>query len=282
MKKKNLMLLFISALLMGFTFASCGGSDDGEPKKPDTETPGGDDDGDDDDDDQGSIVDPSGSLDGSDYFIIQLDETSAKKIKSKVIAEFYANGAEGETEEEAKTTRHLYIWDLTYEAGTPQGPNAYGLVQGWPSFVVTSLGWSGAGFSVPAFYKDDLLKMKKIATEPENYYLHIAMKSKQPNRSHLISLIFGNNNTGAVALGDISYVDAGKTYQPYGQFTANGEWHEFNIPITEFMKPAAGGLDYSNESDIAINGTNVFTFLSGAVTGTTFDFDAVFIYKKKK
>ena len=44
MKKKNLMLLFISALLMGFTFASCGGSDDdGEPKKPDTETPGGDD-----------------------------------------------------------------------------------------------------------------------------------------------------------------------------------------------------------------------------------------------
>lgn len=140
MKKKNLTLLFISALLMGFTFASCGGSDDGEPKKPDTETPGGDEDGDD-DDDQSSIVDPSGSLEGSDYFIIQLDETCAKKIKSKVIAEFYANGAEGETEEEAKTTRHLYIWDaggvLTYEPGTPQGPNAYSLVQGWPSFVVT-------------------------------------------------------------------------------------------------------------------------------------------------
>jgi hypothetical protein len=47
------------------------------------------------------------------------------------------------------------------------------------------------------------------------------------------------------------------------------------------MKPAAGGLDYLNKSDIETKGTNVLSFLSGGVAGTTFDFDAVFIYKKK-
>lgn len=282
MKKKNLMLLFISALLMGFTFASCGGSDDdGEPKKPDTETPGGDDGNGGDDEDLSGIVDPSGSLEGSNYYVIQLDETCAKKIKGKVIAEFYANGVDGETEEEAAKTRHLYVWDNTYEAGTPQGPNCYGLVQGWTSLVVTNVGWSGAGYSVPAYCKDDLLKMMEIGKEPEKYFLHISVKTKQAGKSHLLLLNFGTGNTGKVAIGSVPFEDAGVTFQPYASITADGEWNELNIPITEFMKPAAGSLDYLNKSDIETAGTNVLSFLSGGVAGTTFDFDAVFIYKKK-
>ena len=39
MKKKNLMLLFISALLMGFTFTSCGSDDDPVVEKPDPVEP---------------------------------------------------------------------------------------------------------------------------------------------------------------------------------------------------------------------------------------------------
>ena len=279
MKKKNLMLLFASALLMGFTFVGCGGSDDGEgPKKPDTETP---DDTNDDEDNTSDIVDPNGSLEGSDYFVIQLDETAAKKIKGKVIAEFYPNGVDGETEEEAKQTKHLYVWDNTYIAGTPSGPNCYGLVQGWTSLVVTNAGWSGAGYQVPAFCKDDLLKMKKIGTEPEKYFLHIAVKTKQAGRPHLLLLNYGDNNTGKVAIGG-DFTDGDKTFTSFANITTDGEWNEINIPISEFMKPAAGGLDYSNESNIQTAGTNVLSFLSGGTAGTTFDFDAVFIYKKKQ
>lgn len=280
MKKKNLMLLFISTLLMGFTFAGCGGSDDdGEPKKPGTETPGGDDG--DDDEDLSGIVDPSGSLEGSNYYVIQLDETCAKKIKNKVIAEFYPDGVDGETEEDAAKAIHLYVWDNTYEAGTPSGPNCYGLVHGWTSLVVTSVGWSGAGYSVPAYRKDDLLKMQKIAEEPEKYFLHISVKTKQAGKSHLLQLNYGTGNIGKVAIGSVPFEDAGTTFEPYADITADGEWNELNIPITEFMKPAAGGLDYLNKSDIESKGTNVLSFLSGSVAGTTFDFDAVFIYKKK-
>lgn len=285
MKKKNLMLLFISALLMGFTFASCGGDDDGAPQKPDTEEPGGGDEPTPDDPNIGDISDPNGSLDGSDYFVIQLDETCANKIKNKVVAEFYANGVDGETEEEAKKTRHLYVWENTYEAGSPSGPNCYGLIHGWTSLVVANnKTWSGAGYNVPAYYANDLLKMKQIGEEPEKYYFHIAYKTKQTGKSHLLTLSYGDNNKGSVAIGSVPFVDgegaATVTYQPYGNITTDGEWNELNIPITEFMKPEAGGLDYLNTSEAAA-GTNVFSFLSGGVAGTTFDFDAVFIYKKK-
>lgn len=286
MKKKNLMLLFISALLMGFTFASCGGDDDGAPEKPKTEEPGGGggnegEDPDPENPDTGDINDPSGSLSGSDYFVIQLDETCASKIKNKVVAEFYPDGVDGETPEEAAEKIHLYVWDNTYEAGTPSGPNCYGLVHGWTSLVVTSVGWSGAGYSVPAYRKDDLLKMQRIANEPEKYFLHISVKTKQTGKSHLLLLNYGTGNTGKVAIGSVPFMDGGATFEPYADITTDGEWNELNIPITEFMKPEAGGLDYLNKSDIETAGTNVLSFLSGGVAGTTFDFDAVFIYKKK-
>lgn len=279
MKKKNWMLLLISALLTGFTLTACGGSDDGEPQKPNEEQK--EEEKEEEKEQQTGISDPNGSLEGSDYFIIQMDEISAKKIKSKTHAEFFPNAADGESPEEASKTRHLYVWENTYQAGTPQGPNSYGLVQGWISLVVNSVGWSGAGYSVPAFYKDDLLKLMQIAKEPEKYFLHISLKTKQTGKSHLLMLNFGSNNTGKVAVGSVAFEDAGVTYQPYANINPNGEWNELNIPITEFMRPAAGGLDYANKSDVETAGTNVFSFLSGGVAGTTLDFDAVFIYKKK-
>lgn len=288
MKKKNLMLLFISALLMGFTFASCGGDDDGAPEKPKTEEPGGGggnegEDPDPENPDTGDINDPSGSLSGSDYFVIQLDETCASKIKNKVVAEFYPNGVDGESEEEAKKARHLYLWENTYEPGVPSGPNCYGLIQGWVSVVVANgATWSGGGYTAPpAYYGDDLRKMSQIGQEPEKYFLHIAYKTKQTGKSHLLTLDYGgDSNKGSVAIGSVPFNDNGKIYEPYGTITTDGEWNELNIPITEFGKPAAGGLDYSNTANID-KIANVFSFLSGGVAGTTFDFDAVFIYKKK-
>ena len=121
MKKKNLMLLFISALLMGFTFASCGSDDDPVVEKPDPVEPVEPDD-----------PERQASLEGSNYYVIALDQATFEKIESKVVADFRPNGAADGTPADGKN-KNLYIWN-GYEPGAESvGPNYY-LEQGWTSF----------------------------------------------------------------------------------------------------------------------------------------------------
>ena len=97
MKKKNLMLLFISALLMGFTFASCGSDDDPVVEKPDPVEPVEPDD-----------PERQASLEGSNYYVIALDQATFEKIESKVVADFRPNGAADGTPADGKN-KNLYI-----------------------------------------------------------------------------------------------------------------------------------------------------------------------------
>lgn len=214
------------------------------------------------------------SLRGSEYYIFQMDETTIAKIKSKVKADLRANdGGDG------SNTHSFYIWEGTYNAGTTSGRNFYGEAEGWYSFQVLSVGWSGGGLCIhdaagQAGGVADVNPLSAIMANPENYVFHIAMKSTD-NASHAIILNGSASSKGAVTIGATKFDDGGKYYDIAGDFTRDGSWGEIEIPMTTFTNQ---GLQYASNN--VGDGINVLAFLSGGQAGTMLQFDACFIYKK--
>lgn len=208
-----------------------------------------------------AVVDFSQSLKGTEYYPIIMDGVTSVALGSKIKADLRPDDA----------TKFLYIWNETYTAGTSTGPNFYGEVEGWVSLVVGTVGWSGAGFNIKsADNAAALASMKAITDNPDNYYLHIGIKSKD-NTTHAI--ILGGQTEIKFAVGASAFIDGDKTYPALADFTRDGEWQEIEIPMKTLTTM---GLTYSNFA----TDPNVFAFLSGGTTGKTLDLDAVFIYKK--
>ena len=200
------------------------------------------------------------SLEGTDYFVFQMGGQAAEQIADRIVADFRPNDND----------KNLWVWENTYNAGETSGKNFYGEAEGWVSLQVTSVGWSGCAYAC-----DDLAELNKLSAimdAPGDYYLHLAMKSTD-NASHLLFLD-GTSGSGKVCIGSAAFVDNGTTYQPYTNFTRNGDWGEIEIPMSYLINQ---GLVYGNNNP---KGLNVFGFLSGGQTGTMLQFDAAFIYKK--
>ncbi|WP_044203286.1 Ig-like domain-containing protein [Flammeovirga sp. OC4] len=196
------------------------------------------------------------SLKGSEYFVVQMDQTSFEAIEDRVSADLRPD--EG--------SKFLYIWDNTFNNGTPQGNNFYGLEEGWISLVVGTVGWSGAGFFASTSYGD--IDMTAIHQNPDNYVFHAAFKSSQDNTSYTLMFADGTSEIKVVV---------GPTAQegitPYTDFTRDGEWQSVEIPMSHLID---NGLNLSSP----ISNVNVLAVLAGGTTGTTFDMDAAFFYKK--
>lgn len=204
-------------------------------------------------------TDFSKSLKGTEYYPIIMDGVTAAALGSKIKGDFRPDEA----------TKFLYVWDNTYTAGTSTGPNFYGEVEGWVSLVVGNVGWSGAGFNCQDAALND--KLADITANPDKYYLHIGIKSKD-NAVHLFGLD-GQSNV-KFAIGATGFTDNGVVTPALADFTRDGEWHEIEIPMATLK---ANGLLYAT----GMGTKNIFWFLSGGVAGKTLDLDAVFIYKKQ-
>ncbi len=204
------------------------------------------------------VIDFKKSLNGTEYYPLILDGVTAVKLGTKIKADLRPD----------ELTKFLYIWDNTFAAGTATGPNFYGEVEGWTSLTVGTVGWSGAGFNV----NDNALtdKLVAITNNPDNYYLHIGMKSKG-NAIY----VFGMDGQSNVkfAIGASAFNDNGTMIQPLADFDRDGEWQQIEIPMSTLK---ANGLLYST----GMGAKNILWFLAGGVAGTTMDMDAVFIYKK--
>ena len=202
------------------------------------------------------------SLTGTEYYPIILDGVTSKALGAKIKADFRPDEA----------NKFLYVWDNTYIAGTATGPNFYGEVESWVSLSVGTVGWSGAGFNIKTVGNTAALaSLKAITDNPDKYYLHIGIKSKD-NAVHAI--ILGGQTDVKFAIGASGFVDNGNTYPALANFTRDGEWHQIEIPMTTLKSM---GLSYSNFG----TDPNIFAVLSGGVAGKTLDLDAVFIYKKQ-
>jgi len=204
------------------------------------------------------IVDFASSLKGTEYYLISMDGATATKLGNKVIADFRPD----------EDKKFLYVWN-GFSPLTVSGPNCFGEVDTWVGLSVTpNTTWSGAGF----FCKDGTIlnKLVPITTNPDKYYLHIAIKSK--STATFVFGLEGQSNT-RFAIGSQPFIDVDKTYVPIADFPRDGEWQKIEIPMSTLK---ANGLLYST----GLTDKNVFLFLAGSAAGTEINIDGVFIYKK--
>lgn len=197
------------------------------------------------------------SLSGSEYVVLTLDEFTAASLGSKIKANYGPDDV----------TRHLYVWNETYVGGTCSGLNCYGQAAEWTSLVVTSVGWSGAGW----FNDEDTPAFVASTSDLADWKFHIAYKG--PVGSAHIIILTWNDSTYKFAIGSGQLEDAGVSYTAIapvsGAFEAN-VWNEYEVSLAD------AGIDYS----VVTKPVNIVSVLSGGVSGTTLDVDAIFFYKK--
>lgn len=192
---------------------------------------------------------------GTDYHLLVLDDASLLNITAgNIKKDFRVDDA----------NHFLYIWDGTYASDNAIGPNWNG-EEGYIALTVGNAGWSGCGFSGPA--------AKDMTAVTKDYTFHIAMKSSDA-ASHIIGMDGPGGLSARINVGATTFVDGNKTYQPYTNFTRNGNWQLVEIPMSAFFDL---GLRYPEAVPAY---SNAVYFLSGGTPGTKIAFDALFIYKK--
>ena len=201
------------------------------------------------------------ALKGSQFWPIAIDGATADANASKLVADFRPDDI----------GKFLYVWDATYVANdNPTGLNFHGNTEGFTALTVSTLGWAGCGYCLTesdggkTWEAAEALRAAIVAN-PDDYYLHIALKSTD-KASHCF-YIFGSEATKFV-IGSTAVYD-GPIYE---DFTRNGEWAEFNIPMSRFATALA--------TTTCVAGVNVFVALTEGTAGAQLNMDAVYFYKK--
>ena len=197
-------------------------------------------------------------LKGSQVWPIVLDGTTYEANASKIVASFQPNDVD----------QFLYVWDGTYVGADATGLNFHGNGDGYTALTVTTLGWAGMGYCLTAsgngWEAAEALRAAIVA-DPDNYFLHLAIKSTD-NYSHCFYFM-GNEGTKFV-LGPTAVYDG----PIYANFTRDGSWAEFDIPMSAYASALA--------STPVAAGVNVFVALTEGVQGAALYLDAVYFYKK--
>ena len=201
------------------------------------------------------------SLKGSQFWPIAIDGTTADANASKLVGDFRPDDV----------GKFLYVWDATYVANdNPTGLNFHGNTDGFTALTVSTLGWAGCGYCLTetdaskAWEAAEALRAAIVAS-PDDYYLHMALKSTD-KASHCF-YIFGSEATKFV-IGSTAVYD-GPLYE---DFTRNGEWAEFDIPMSRFATALA--------TTTCVAGVNVFVALTEGTAGAQLNMDAIYFYKK--
>lgn len=201
-----------------------------------------------------------GTLKGSQFWPIAIDGTTADANASKLVGDFRPDDV----------GKFLYVWEGTYVANdNPTGLNFHGNTDGYTALTVAA-GWSGCGYCLTesdggkTWEAAEALRAAIVAS-PDDYYLHMALKSTD-KASHCF-YIFGSEATKFV-IGSTAVYD-GPLYE---DFTRNGEWAEFDIPMSRFATALA--------TTTCAAGVNVFVALTEGIPGAQLNLDAVYFYKK--
>ena len=196
---------------------------------------------------------------GSQIWPIIMDAVTYEENASKIKADFRVDD----------TNNFLYIWANaeTYVAGDGAGKNFFGNNEGYVSLIVAApAGWSGCGFCLGATSAAAAEELRKaIVANPDDYYFHFAMKATTTGNHQFY--IF-NDNITSFAVGTAT-IESGAVI---GDFTRDGSWAEFDVPMSQFAT-ALASLTFP------ANG-NIFCALSGAQVGSQLNLDAVYFYKK--
>lgn len=194
---------------------------------------------------------------GSQVWPIIMDGATYAANESKIVASFQPNDVD----------QFLYVWENTYAGANATGLNFAGNSEGYTAMTVTT-GWAGAGYCLTeagtGWQAAEALRAAIVAN-PDEYFLHMAIKSTD-NYSHCF-YSFGNEATKFV-LGPTAVYDGAI----YANFTRDGSWQEFDIPMSTYAAALA--------TTPCVAGVNVFVALTEGVVGAQLNLDAVYFYKK--
>ena len=202
---------------------------------------------------------PSASVssDNPQIWPIVMDDETAEINQNNIVSDFRPNDDDN----------NLWIWDDTYVGRSASGANFYGNY--YEDYVACSVvapeGWSGMGFNIakPTSVTAMQNLLNAIKVNPDDYYLHIAIKSTD-EASHQF-YIFGNDTT-SFAIGTQT-IEKG---QVIGDFPRDGSWSEFYIPMAQLAI-----------SDVEVkNGTDILVVLSGNQVGAALNLDAIYFCNK--
>lgn len=203
---------------------------------------------------------------GNLYDVILLDDASIESLKTS-----------GKTVQDLRTddvNRFLYVWDNTFVAGDKSYPGVDMQMDGYVSFDVSTIGWSGAGFNIANAAAD----LKHFT---DNTHFHCGLRSTNGIKN--VALIIGDGyafenkndkwSPAKISVGSEAFVDNGTAFPLVGNFDADGEWVAVDITLGQLKKlwPSfnykAGGF-----------GGNILSFLAGGTTGKNISLDAVYFY----
>lgn len=189
-----------------------------------------------------------------------LDEETANVYANLIAGDFRVNDVDN----------FLYIWAAgeTYNGGEATGKNYFGR-DGYIALTVAApAGWSGLGFCIEnsdAIVAAQQLK-EAIVANPDNFFFHIALKSTNEGNHEFYT--FGTDAT-AFNIG-AAVVEKGVLV---GDFTRDGAWYGFDIPMAQFAQAIA-------TADVK-SGMNMLCALSGNTVGAQLNMDAAYFYEKQ-
>ena len=177
----------------------------------------------------------------------------------------------GDIRPDPENGNNLDIWAAgeTYTAGGGTGVNYFGNTEGYVSLIVAApAGWSGGGFNIGKATSIQAMKDVKaaIVANPDKMFLHIGIKATTEGNHEFY--LFGNDAT-AFNIGKAA-VEKGEVI---GDFTRDGSWYGFDIPMAQFVNTIAG-------TNINDEGQYIMSFLSGNAVGSQLNLDAVYFYEK--
>jgi hypothetical protein len=192
---------------------------------------------------------------------VVLDGVTAEKYASLIAGDFRVNDVDN----------FLYIWAAgeTYNAGDGTGKNFFGNTEGYVALTVAApAGWSGGGFCITNTESVAAAQVLKeaVTANPDKYFLHIAIKAANDG-THQFSVF---DDAAFFNIGTEKIDGKGNII---GNFERDGEWHEFDVPLSAYTAEIAGSIVKS--------GMNIFSIRSGATVGAQLNLDAIYFYEKE-
>ncbi len=197
---------------------------------------------------------------------IALDETSVKTFEAQGATCTLA-GPNGNGD---GNTQNLWVWENTFTAGDSSYPGVGLHFDGYASFTVGTVGWSGAGYNINS---DGGLNTTVWNDET---HFHLAYMSPGTVCPSVGIIIADGGDIGSkpakVSLG-AAFTDEGAAMPVVGP-TPTDEWQCIDITFAD-LKKLWPSFDYKA---IEKWQGNIMSFLCGGTTGQTIAFDAIYFY----